>query len=286
MVGPAKGPPARPVVPSVSCTRHAGRRRIRSRGVRADVRSPHAPAFRICHRRRRGMPRRDSVACSGGFTGVCGCRNKRCRHESHFGHRFLHMVTEAKQVWLPGTKCCGSPGLFHHGAINASRAISRIDASPYRPDPRWLSQTAREVRVDRLREFSLFGVREISGPQRNSGYQKRSRAMATTQRHPMTRFSWLGMAAILSTAITAPLLASSPARHREITVVGLGKADLTMSAPFISSSKRWLETATRPWSAPVGHRQPRAADVPAPTSRQNLEDANVDRKINSVCRGC
>ncbi len=53
---------------------------------------------------------------------------------------------------------------------------------------------------------------------------------------------------------------------------------------------RGHETTTRPWSAPVGHRQPRVADVPAPTSasQQTLdpEDANVDRMIRGVCRGC
>lgn len=50
------------------------------------------------------------------------------------------------------------------------------------------------------------------------------------------------------------------------------------------------ETATRPWSAPVGHRQPRAADIPAAaaSSQQIIdqEDAIVDRKIKAICRGC
>jgi len=83
---------------------------------------------------------------------------------------------------------------------------------------------------------------------------------------------------------------ATPAQRREITVVGRGTADVTASAPSIPSSRR-LETSTRPWLAPVGHRQPRAADVPASTSQRGLEeldeeDANVDRKINSVCRGC
>jgi hypothetical protein len=75
----------------------------------------------------------------------------------------------------------------------------------------------------------------------------------------MTKSKLLGLAAILSAAIATPALAAG-------------------------------ETATRPWSAPVGHHQPRAADVPTSTSasRQTLdqEDANVDRKINNVCRGC
>jgi hypothetical protein len=47
------------------------------------------------------------------------------------------------------------------------------------------------------------------------------------------------------------------------------------------------ETTTKPWSAPVGHRQPRVADVPAAASMPiDPEDAIVDRKIKGVCRGC
>jgi hypothetical protein len=126
----------------------------------------------------------------------------------------------------------------------------------------------------------------------------------------MTKFTLLGVVAILSTAIGTPSLAeiavqepgayasshqdgnfgiaSTPAQRREITVVERGTADLTASAPSIPSSKRGFETSTRPWSAPVGHRQPRAADVPTSMSQRGFdeEDANVDRKINSVCRGC
>jgi hypothetical protein len=47
------------------------------------------------------------------------------------------------------------------------------------------------------------------------------------------------------------------------------------------------ETTIRPWSAPIGHRQPRAADVPASTTVHiDPEEAVVDRKIRGVCRGC
>jgi hypothetical protein len=50
------------------------------------------------------------------------------------------------------------------------------------------------------------------------------------------------------------------------------------------------ETASKPWSAPVGHRQPRAVDIPAGISASqqliDLEEAIVDRKIKGVCRGC
>ena len=44
--------------------------------------------------------------------------------------------------------------------------------------------------------------------------------------------------------------------------------------------------------APVGHRQPRAGDVPNeknianPNEPVNKEDALLDKKIKSICRGC
>ncbi|MBR0801596.1 hypothetical protein JQ615_40310 [Bradyrhizobium jicamae] len=44
--------------------------------------------------------------------------------------------------------------------------------------------------------------------------------------------------------------------------------------------------------APVGHRQPRPGDVPSekglndPNSAANKEDAALDKKIKSICRGC
>jgi hypothetical protein len=53
--------------------------------------------------------------------------------------------------------------------------------------------------------------------------------------------------------------------------------------------------ATSPQSsreAPVGHRQPRANQVPSeknlsnPNDAANREDAALDRKIKSICRGC
>jgi hypothetical protein len=42
-------------------------------------------------------------------------------------------------------------------------------------------------------------------------------------------------------------------------------------------------------SAPVGHRQPRAADVPSAQEKnytESAEDKALDRKIKSICRGC
>jgi hypothetical protein len=46
-----------------------------------------------------GVPRRDIVARSHGLCGeYCGC-DQRGRHEGHFGHLFLHMMTEAKDAF-------------------------------------------------------------------------------------------------------------------------------------------------------------------------------------------
>jgi hypothetical protein len=45
-------------------------------------------------------------------------------------------------------------------------------------------------------------------------------------------------------------------------------------------------------TAPVGHRQPRVGDVPDeknlsnPNDPVNKEDALLDKKIKSICRGC
>ena len=87
----------------------------------------------------------------------------------------------------------------------------------------------------------------------------------------MTNLKILGLAAILSaTAMAPPVLAQATIQQRAV---------------YASN-----ETATRPWSAPVGHRQPRIVDIPASISASqeiiDQEDANVDRMIKGICRGC
>jgi len=65
-----------------------------------------------------------------------------------------------------------------------------------------------------------------------------------------------------------------------------GSAGIAQTATNPSSDKQG------PWPAPVGHRQPRADQVPSekdlnnPNSAANREDAALDRKIKSICRGC
>jgi hypothetical protein len=52
--------------------------------------------------------------------------------------------------------------------------------------------------------------------------------------------------------------------------------------------KAGSETATLPWSAPVGHHQPNAVDVSAADQQRAIdqEDARVDRIVRGICRGC
>jgi hypothetical protein len=58
------------------------------------------------------------------------------------------------------------------------------------------------------------------------------------------------------------------------------------AAPSMSSDQQLLP------EAPVGHRQPRADQVPSeknlmnPNDPMNQDNAAVDRMINGICRGC
>ncbi|TMJ17981.1 MAG: hypothetical protein E6G93_13365 [Alphaproteobacteria bacterium] len=126
----------------------------------------------------------------------------------------------------------------------------------------------------------------------------------------MTKFALVGVATILSTALAAPSLAQAivqapgsnafyhpngdfklgpiPTPQRQEVAPRRGPANATALAPCFHPSMAGTETTTRPWSAPVGHRQPRAVDVGTSVPQGDLdqEDVDVDRKISSVCRGC
>ena len=166
---------------------------------------------------------------------------------------------------------------------------------------------------DGLKKISTFGDSGISRIHRESGDQKRLCANENQREtHSMAKCSLLSVAAILSTAIAAPVFAqpvnqepsayalylpngalgvgSAPSQRQDVPTVSHGTADAMASAPSIRPWAAGNETATRPWSAPVGHHQPGAADVPTSTSASeqilDQEDANVDRIVRSVCRGC
>jgi hypothetical protein len=83
---------------------------------------------------------------------------------------------------------------------------------------------------------------------------------------------------------------STPSPLRKVIVVNRGIANALATD---SSGRPWApgnETATRPWSAPAGHHQPRAIDVlTSDSSFEQIfeeEDARVDRIVRNICRGC
>ena len=72
---------------------------------------------------------------------------------------------------------------------------------------------------------------------------------------------------------------------------------LAMTATFLmltigSAAMAQSTKSNGPLPAPVGHRQPRADQVPegknnpTATEAEKRQDAELDRKIKSICRGC
>jgi hypothetical protein len=106
----------------------------------------------------------------------------------------------------------------------------------------------------------------------------------------MIRLALLGTAAVLSMAFASPL----PAHAVTVDSAACSNVSQASENAFAPApTARWkppgCETTTIPWSAPVGHRQPQAADVPAATSFEQAldeENAKVDRVVKGICRGC
>ncbi|WP_375304028.1 hypothetical protein WI560_16345 [Bradyrhizobium sp. A11] len=72
-------------------------------------------------------------------------------------------------------------------------------------------------------------------------------------------------------------------------VVLLGGAAIAQTGAKGSTSSGASSGSVPP--APVGHRQPRAADVPSktvtdPNDPLSKENQALDKKIKSICRGC
>jgi hypothetical protein len=118
----------------------------------------------------------------------------------------------------------------------------------------------------------------------------------------MIKRTLLGVAAILSTAIATPVLAKvvlqepgayafyrpngdlgiapTPSQRREVGAVGRGTADAMALATSFRASMAGRETTTRPWSAPVGHRQPPMS----PHRRQSLSMSLIKKMRTSTAR--
>jgi hypothetical protein len=115
----------------------------------------------------------------------------------------------------------------------------------------------------------------------------------------MTKRLLLSMSVILSTAIAAPVFAeavvrvpdayalylpkvevegSAPPQRRDLPIVSHDTDDATASAPSVRPWRAGNETAIRPWSAPLGHHQPRAVDV---SHRRLLLSRSLIRKTRT-----
>ena len=85
---------------------------------------------------------------------------------------------------------------------------------------------------------------------------------------------------ILSIALV--VLIGAPAGIAQ-TGTGGGSSTTAKNPPMVRGA---------PLEAPIGHRQPRASDVPPeknlndPNDPLSKENAALDRKIKSICRGC
>lgn len=65
---------------------------------------------------------------------------------------------------------------------------------------------------------------------------------------------------------------------------------LTVGSAAVAQTSSSSSGKQGPWPAPVGHRQPRADEVPqgkdTAADKEKREDAELDRRIKSICRGC
>ena len=107
----------------------------------------------------------------------------------------------------------------------------------------------------------------------------------------MIKIKHLAAIAILSSAIANHVLAQEVIEKPRVQPKDSRSRNLGIGSS--ESSERFIGTLENStvWLAPVGHRQPRAADIPksAPEPEDSAsldrENAFVDSKIN-ICRGC
>jgi hypothetical protein len=112
----------------------------------------------------------------------------------------------------------------------------------------------------------------------------------------MIRLTLAGMATTVSLMFAATVSAQATVQERQVCQLSIDAHGGTAPpAPTADALPPGCETTTRPWSAPVGHRQPQAVDVQAIDVTSSIssidqalvqENARIDRLIQGVCRGC
>jgi hypothetical protein len=79
-----------------------------------------------------------------------------------------------------------------------------------------------------------------------------------------------------------------------LLVLAAGTVAIAQTGDRLGTTNRASPSSDKqmPWPAPVGHRQPRVEQVPSENDLNNpndaiaREDAALDRKLKSICRGC
>jgi hypothetical protein len=105
----------------------------------------------------------------------------------------------------------------------------------------------------------------------------------------MIRYTLSGVVLVFSLISAAPVSAQSTGQFSKCRLpIDDDAAPLAPTAKALPSG---CETTTRPWAAPVGHRQPQISDITSstsPSSEKALveEDARLGRMIRNICRGC
>jgi hypothetical protein len=114
----------------------------------------------------------------------------------------------------------------------------------------------------------------------------------TFRRTSMVRLKRLAASAVLSAVIANPAFAQAVIQESGAYAKNYATADLAIGAPLSSRMAINETSKSTVWPAPVGHHQPRVADIPSYVSTRNTllsldqEDTRVDRKIGGICRGC
>ncbi|MGA9092055.1 MAG: hypothetical protein WB420_23450 [Bradyrhizobium sp.] len=79
-----------------------------------------------------------------------------------------------------------------------------------------------------------------------------------------------------------------------LLVLAAGPMAIAQTGDRLGTTNRSSPSSDKqmPWPAPTGHRQPRIEQVPSENDLNNpndavaREDAALDRKLKSICRGC